>query len=315
MPIRNRKTLKGFFKAGSLPTEDHFADLIDSTFNILSDGDRRDATEEAQVVSPRSETGNLIRFSQEPEKEAEERTAWDLAFRAGSADALLFRIASKTEPEPKDEKHEPSSVLTLTANHKVGVNTLNPLYTLDVAGPVRASGRLGVCPLQTPAWADGKWHNITQALTGNQAFEVVACVQDPNGESSAMVRATALYVPGLLNHLEDEEEHHDDTGFLSRWLLRLKIWFGGSEQDKRTGQEARNNPGLHCLHSGLKHRLELRWNPVRGLNSGQRVVLQIRLNPALREEAMIHYHLTQLWFESKVASAAVAPKSDEGIHV
>ena len=38
MAILNRITLKNFFRKGSVPTETNFADLIDSSINIVEDG-------------------------------------------------------------------------------------------------------------------------------------------------------------------------------------------------------------------------------------------------------------------------------------
>ena len=36
--LKDRKTLKGYFKKGSIPTEEQFAALIDSVPNIAEDG-------------------------------------------------------------------------------------------------------------------------------------------------------------------------------------------------------------------------------------------------------------------------------------
>ena len=38
MPTQNRTTLKGYFTKGSIPTENNFADLIDSTLIQIDDG-------------------------------------------------------------------------------------------------------------------------------------------------------------------------------------------------------------------------------------------------------------------------------------
>lgn len=34
---KNRNTLKGYFKKGDIPTEEQFAELIDSTLNLVED--------------------------------------------------------------------------------------------------------------------------------------------------------------------------------------------------------------------------------------------------------------------------------------
>ena len=38
MAKQNRETLKRFFSAGKLPSEEHFADLIDSSLNVTDEG-------------------------------------------------------------------------------------------------------------------------------------------------------------------------------------------------------------------------------------------------------------------------------------
>ena len=38
MAKKNRRTLKRFFSEGSLPTEDQFGDLIDSSLNTIDEG-------------------------------------------------------------------------------------------------------------------------------------------------------------------------------------------------------------------------------------------------------------------------------------
>ncbi len=38
MAKQTRDTLKQFFSAGKLPTEEHFSDLIDSSLNTLDEG-------------------------------------------------------------------------------------------------------------------------------------------------------------------------------------------------------------------------------------------------------------------------------------
>ena len=64
MAKQNRETLKRFFGVGKLPTEEHFADLVDSSLNIIDEG--FDKTDEFGFeITPQKgsdDTENLISF-------------------------------------------------------------------------------------------------------------------------------------------------------------------------------------------------------------------------------------------------------------
>ena len=61
MPIQNRKSLKGYFKKGQLPTEGHFHDLIDSSINKVDDGMSK-TMEDGLMLAPIGESRKLISF-------------------------------------------------------------------------------------------------------------------------------------------------------------------------------------------------------------------------------------------------------------
>ena len=151
-----------------MPSGDQFADLVDSTLNIMDEGfdkTRDDGLKVAQLGSD----GKLFSFYKES------LTGDPLYFVAiDQADNLIL------------SNGVPGNVLFLSEGRetgqrvRVGINNADPASELDVVGVIRAEGRIGVTgklgqqELEVPA--DGDWHNITGPLNGCHAYEVMAGV-------------------------------------------------------------------------------------------------------------------------------------------
>jgi hypothetical protein len=293
MSQANRDTLRKHFKAGSRPTAEHFAQLIDSTLNIVEDGIYKTDDDGLQVRALPGHQGLMSFYRPQSQDEAD----WSLVFgkmerqlilRAGSASgtsprpALLSLDATRV---PQDEDRE------VIGRIGVGLETPRPQTRLDVAGAVGMSGRLGsAAEAPGPVLADGKPHRITRALQGCHAFEVVAGVGQPDSDSRfALVHGIAL------------NAHNP-----SRW----NDWFG---RKTRIQQH-------HAWYERRCDRLELSWEG--GHGKGQDYWLTIRsrcdyqadarrrkggqLAPA--DEVVIQVFVTELWFNPLMAgSRASAP--------
>ena len=61
MALLNRQSLINYFKKGSAPSERHFADLIESTVNIVDDGISREG-ENGFRITPIGRSKRLISF-------------------------------------------------------------------------------------------------------------------------------------------------------------------------------------------------------------------------------------------------------------
>ena len=61
MAKKNRNTLKNYFKNGSVPSQDQFGDLIDSTLNIIDEGFDKTLADGLKV-SQFGDTGKLMSF-------------------------------------------------------------------------------------------------------------------------------------------------------------------------------------------------------------------------------------------------------------
>jgi len=301
MTLRNRKTLQNYFAAGSLPTNVHFSDLIDSTLNKLDEGFNKTDVDGVQVRARVDQFG-LLSFYR---AQVRDTAVWSVAFGAHQPDQLVFRqgsAAADDKPplltldpgaaQATDASSDGDSNLrsnpdarqalgAIDAGAKVGVNTDAPRTRLDVAGTVRADGRLGREP-EPILYANGHWQSITGPLSGCQAFEITAGVGFRNHGRYALLHAVALntYNPG-------------------RWL---DLW----NRKKPIRQQ-------HAYYKRRCDRLQLRWFRSK---DDEVYELQIRTEcdyaAALRrkgdfapeQEIRIRVFLTQLWFDDAMIDSS-----------
>ncbi|MFT4925156.1 MAG: hypothetical protein ACI8WB_001246 [Phenylobacterium sp.] len=214
----SRATLKTLFSAGASPTEDHFADLIDSSGNTLDDSGVSDINKVVHIFGNPENDHRVISLYHGNQGSEEPVSDWDIGLDKDSTpdiSTLLFRAGDKQDlssdgkpSTPNGGANNNNTVLTLTSankpgiSNKVGINTMTPAFELDVNGVVRMSGRLGTAPditttEQQQLCADGQWHNITAPFSDYQSFEVMARVVDPSCGNNALIHGVALYTPDL----------------------------------------------------------------------------------------------------------------------
>ena len=304
MTLRNRKTLQNYFAAGSLPTSAHFSDLIDSTLNKLDEGFNKTDADGVQIRARVDQFG-LLSFYQ---AQARDAAVWSVAFGAHRHDQLVFRQGDSTStagasplltldpgapaaaaPTDADRAAHPGTSADsrqalggIDPGAKLGINTDSPCTRLDVAGTVRAEGRLG-CERSQALYANGRWQAITAPLAGCQAFEVTAGVGFRGHGRYALLHAVALnaYNPG-------------------RWL---DLW-------------NRKKPirAQHAFYKRRCDRLQLRWFPIN--DDSELYELRIRTEcdyaAELRgkadfgpeQEIRIRAFLTRLWFDDTMIDSS-----------
>ncbi len=251
MAKRNRDTLKHFFSKGSLPSEDQFHDLIDSAVNQIDEGFDK-SPDHGLEITPLGSRDGLISFfrNQDPEK-----PIWSINY-GGTNDGLIFNNqANKTAP------------LTLGSDGKVGIDNRLPKWSLDVNGVVAAKGRIGVYK-QGLVPADGKWHDLTDELSGVHAFEIIAGAGKKKTGRYALIHAFAL---NCFNPL----------GWFFNFLNRKKA--------------------IDCrqaYYRSMSDKLKLRW---RGDN--KKYYLQVKSNSDYGDDVQIRYYLTQLWFDEDMSES------------
>lgn len=282
MAKQNRETLKRFFGAGKLPTEEHFADLVDSSLNIIDEG--FDKTEEFGFeITPQKgteDTENLISFFR---KLTDKLPSWSISFHAKN-EALQFIHTNAATNERK-------TVLSLDKDGKVTVCGsefneaehyedeigLTPVR-VDVGGAVRAPGRLGVgLNNENSVPANGEYQPITEKLDGFQALEVVAKVELREEKRFAIMHAIAL------------NAYHPPWRILNFWNRSRRIRIHQS------------------YHSGPRDRMKLRWEAVKDEDNPGITQYRLAIKSAFRYpgDARIEYHVTRLWGQEWFADESV----------
>ena len=142
---RDRKTLRNYFRSGSLPTAEHFGELIDSTVNKVDDGFDKtpaDGLKVAWLSAP-----NFLSF-----------------YRGDVFGGAVWRVAHDPDRDDllvrKDNADAPSLAI---GGEAVGVRRASPRAALDVGGVVRAEGRAGDDAFGG-VLANGAWHPVTDWL-------------------------------------------------------------------------------------------------------------------------------------------------------
>lgn len=161
MGIFNRTTLKGFFQKGSVPTEEHFANLIDSTINKIDDGFNKTG-EHGLKIAAGGESQKLLSFYDDIKKRDPQ---WYVALNPNEVSRGLGFAESQN-----------GTSLFLQDGGHVGIGTEDPQHTLDVHGTASMRRRVGSYQRQSEAAADGEWHIILNDLSGCHCFEIVAQV-------------------------------------------------------------------------------------------------------------------------------------------
>ena len=189
MAILNRITLKNFFRKGSVPTETNFADLIDSSINIVEDGIGR-SVEDGFRIAPMGYSKRLLSFYENSQKSTPD---WFISLNDGSSKGLSFHQT--------DNDHR----LVLKNGGNIGIGISNPTSKLEVKGCIGMDSRKGTF-VEGQVPGDAKWHDIIAELDEIHAFEVMAQISGKKGSGRyAIAHAIALATFG---------------GYLSKWTIR-----------------------------------------------------------------------------------------------
>lgn len=194
MNLKNRNTLKEYFRKGKMPGEGSFEALIDSMVNRIDDGFSKDM-EYGLLLSPEGSSKQLQSFFRSIEQK---NPAWSIGLDPGDSQKGL----SFSEPGPDGGVR-----LFLQQGGNIGVGTIEPQHLLHVNGLAGFNGRVGTFAAGTIP-ADGKWHDVVKDLNGCQAFEVVARVGSPGKGRYALLHAHALSTFGRSSNTIHKQQAH-----------------------------------------------------------------------------------------------------------
>ncbi|MEL6127708.1 MAG: hypothetical protein AAFR57_15155 [Pseudomonadota bacterium] len=271
MTKRDRSTLKTFFADGTLPTAEHYRDLIDSGVNQIEDGFEKPA-EEGLKLKSLSGRHTLMSFYRGI---GAGLPVWRLA-HGDEMGTLEFqrgpggRDVSLDAPDNAEEDLETPG-LSLDRDGRVGVYTSTPEWRLDVEGVARMRGRVGYPGPGVTIPADGRWHPITETLTGCHILEVVAGAGAAEGAGRySLLHATAMNAFNPRNPVIN--------WLFSRRSIRRQTAMYGSYAD----------------------RLRLRWVAMPGPHAYR---LELRTNSNFGDDYIVRYYVTRLWFDTQMEGA------------
>lgn len=226
MAKKNRKTLKHFFKSGSMPREEHFEDLIDSTLNIRDDGFER-TPDHGIKISAVGRENKLLSFLSSLESENIE---WSLELK--DDDTLVLK---RNKHENSDHKQDniaseifenDQDVISFSNDGKVGIGNKKPDFALDISGTMSSWGRAGKTG-EKEVFADGKWHAIIENLNGCNAFEIIAGTGKEKTGKYSLMHAFAV------NAFHDRKKiKYHQAYFLSR-CSKIKLRWKGTRNNYR----------------------------------------------------------------------------------
>ncbi|ODP32932.1 hypothetical protein A9762_04435 [Pandoraea sp. ISTKB] len=261
---RNRDTLRRKFGNGEMPSATAFSELIDSMLNIVDEGFDKTPVDGLKVSQLNQ--GKLLSFYQNIDLKSPIWTiqldgeAGGLAFGNGdNPTALTLRQLGKVD-------------VTATAAADKSAPAVG--FELDVAGRVVADGRRGR-PGARAVQADGKWHDITDPLTGCQAFEITAGVGKRGSGKFAVMHAYAVMAYNGKGDIDYRQSHFGSK------CNRLQLQWADAPD-------------------GAKHSYVLQMRVGCPYDSAR--------DAAGAPKTWVTYYLTTLWFDPEMTGSATDPE-------
>lgn len=232
----NRASLKSFFKKGKLPSEIHFAYLIDSVVNKLDDGFAKTDKDGFQL-SPTGETNTVLSIYT---NQAEENPSWQISLNKNENGVGLAINSISLDTNGKAVQ---TTRLYLSNDGKVGIGTTDPKTLLDVAGTLTVKNRVGAYTKLVDG--DGDWHDVISGLSGMEAFEAVGRIDGPPKRGkyaithaialsafgrrfSGRIKHTRAYFGWFFNRIDFrwKGEWQEDESYLYRLQVRTRSNYG-----------------------------------------------------------------------------------------
>ncbi|MEM0939798.1 MAG: hypothetical protein AAF600_06670 [Bacteroidota bacterium] len=258
---KGRSYLIKLFSRGSLPTEDNFKDLINSSFNLQDDG--FDALFDGPLElfvkedeKTKKENHSLLEFYPSI-RDTESKPSWKFSI---GYDRKSLQISNEKE----------RVVVVIDQEGKVRFNT----QSINLGKVIRRQSTIGTyrsphdknrsANFPREVRADGNWKTIIERMEGCQLFEVAAGVEYSDTKSYAILLANASLVPSKYN-----------------WPFFTP-----------------RNTKIHITqsYSGLSNnKLDLKWAKNAEYKGSYNLLIRSRRDYG--GTTMIKYHITQKWFD------------------
>lgn len=276
MAEQRRDTLKNFFKKGTLPSEQSFSDLIDSTLNMVDEGFKK-TPEKGFEISLVGDNNRLISFFESFESSTSGDAVWMVAYDKNTKRLQIKKPGSETDAV---------AAMTFSDSGNIGIKKESPIHALDVAGVIGSEGRIGSNAIigeksptdsndnpQKTVPADGEFHEITGILSGCHAFEIMAGVGGkPKEGKYALINALAMNT--FNPHVA--------------WWQRL------FDRRKRIKYH-------QSYYYSRCDRIQLEWQSDK--NNPREYHLAMRTSSDFGENIKIRYYITQLWFDPDMSAS------------
>lgn len=220
MADKNRASLKNSFLRGSIPKEDDFHNLIDSTLNKQDDGIRKEPGSAIGITADGVNEEILSFFRNIDDLEPK----WKFTIQSEKGkDGLNIQNA------------EGDSKLFIEQSGNIGIGTQEPRNKLHVDGFVGMTGRIGYYAYgEVPA--DGEWHEVVSNLNHYNAFELVM-VAGKKG-AHAITHAIAVSAYG-----RSKPKVNKTQGYYGRSRNKIDVRWQGSYFDYGLQIRTRRNLG------------------------------------------------------------------------
>lgn len=262
MARRNRDTLRRKFGNGEMPSATAFSELIDSMLNIVDEGFDKTPVDGLKVSQLNQ--GKLLSFYQNIDVKS---PIWSVQLD-GPGGGLAF--GNENNPTVLTLRQLPGRQVTQTS----GKSDAAADFELDLAGRIVADGRRGR-PGSRSVPADGKWHDITDTLTGCNAFEIMAGVGKRGSGKYALMHAYAVMAFNGKGDIDYRQSHFGSK------CNRLQLqWVDAPD--------------------GAKHNYILQMRVGCPYDTTR--------DAAGADRTWVTYYLTNLWFDPDMQTSAIDPE-------
>jgi hypothetical protein len=216
--VPGRQKILNHFKNGQIPTEQHYADLVNAMIHKDEDGFSKDDINGFKIYSENT-YNRLVSFY-------ENTNATEPFFSIAKDKASPDGIKLQSFIEQSDAETGADTGVFFHTNGNLGIGKKpEEGFKVDVDGFVATNGRIGTYSKKKSIAANGRWDNIAGPLYNAQAFEITARTGIKSTGKMAMIHAIALSVAGKRGG--KIHKRHSYIGFF--WNKINLRWVGNAD--------------------------------------------------------------------------------------